>query len=97
MAGFSLIEACAAGRPVVSYDVEWHSELVKYKETGFLLKENDVDGVFDALDWILEHPEESNAMGQKAKALAFERHDLKITSATKIRCYSEILSRGDDH
>jgi glycosyltransferase involved in cell wall biosynthesis len=97
MAGYSLIEACAAGRPVVSYDVEWHSELVKYKETGFLLKENDVDGVFDALNWILEHPEESNAMGQKAKVLAFERHHLKITSATKIRCYSEILSLGDDH
>ena len=27
MAGFSLIEACAAARPVISYDVEWHSEL----------------------------------------------------------------------
>ena len=97
MAGFSLIEACAAGCPVISYDVEWHSELVKNKKTGFLLKENDVDGVVDALDWVLEHPDERNIMGQKAKTLAFENHDLKTTSDIKVKCYTEILSQGDDH
>jgi glycosyltransferase involved in cell wall biosynthesis len=97
MAGFSLIEACAAARSVISYDVEWHSELVKDKETGFLLKEHDVDGVVDALDWLLNHPIESEAIGQKAKALAFKRHDLKGTSAIKVSCYSEILSQRLNH
>ena len=92
MAGFSLIEACAAECPVVSYDIEWHSELVKNKETGYLLEEHDVDGVVEALDWLLNHPIESKAMGQKAKSLAFKRHDFKDTSEIKIRCYSEILS-----
>jgi hypothetical protein len=28
MGGFSLIEACAAARPVIAYAVEWHLELV---------------------------------------------------------------------
>jgi glycosyltransferase involved in cell wall biosynthesis len=92
MAGFSLIEACAAECPVVSYDVEWHSELVKDKETGFLLKEHDVDGVVDAIDWLLNHPIEIKAMGQKAKSLAFKHHDIKSTSEIKTQCYSEILS-----
>jgi glycosyltransferase involved in cell wall biosynthesis len=96
-AGFSLIEACAAECPVVSYDVEWHSELVKDKETGVLLKEHDVGGVVDALDWILDHPIESKAMGQKAKALAFKRHDLKESSAIKVSCYSEMLSQEVNH
>jgi glycosyltransferase involved in cell wall biosynthesis len=97
MAGFSLIEACAAECPVVSYDIEWHSELVKNKETGFLVKEHDVDSVVDALDWLLNHPIESKAMGQKAKALAFKRHELKESSAIKVSCYSEILSQGLNH
>tara|TARA_B110000467_G_C18334880_1_gene496644 strand:+ start:1456 stop:2664 length:1209 start_codon:yes stop_codon:yes gene_type:complete len=97
MAGFSLIEACAAGSPIVSYDVDWHSELVVDKETGFLLKEHDTDGVVSALDWILDHPTESEAMGRKAKSLAFECHDLAKTSAIKISCYSELLSQGEDH
>lgn len=94
MAGFSLIEACAAAHPVVSYDVAWHSELVKNHETGFLIKERDVDAAVEALDWLLSHPAESDAMGQRAKQLAFERHDLAKTSATKVRWYSELLPTG---
>ncbi len=95
MAGFSLIEACAAARPVVSYDVEWHSELVKNGETGFLVKEHDIDAVVEALDWSFGHPFESDAMGQKAKAMAFARHDLKKTSAIKVRWYSELLGKEE--
>ncbi|MEK9628585.1 MAG: glycosyltransferase family 4 protein [Nitrospinota bacterium] len=94
MAGFSLIEACAAGHPVVSYDVEWHSELVKNNETGFLIPEHDVEGAVKALDWLLDHPDESEIMGKKAKALAFELHDVKTTSAIKTRCYKEIMEQG---
>ena len=91
MSGFSLIEACAAGHPVIAYDVEWHSELVKHDETGFLVNENDIDGVVKSLDWLLEHPEESKKMGQNAKALAFKKHDLKNTTATQMQWYSELL------
>ena len=91
MGGFSLIEACAAERPVVSYNVEWHSELVKNNETGFLIPENDVGEVAKALDWIFAHPDKSKEMGQKAKTLAFERHDLKITSTIKTSCYNEMI------
>ena len=95
MSGYSLIEACAATRPIVSYDVEWHSELVKNGETGFLIKERDIGGVVDSLDWLLDHPDESNVMGQKAKTLVFEHHDLKNSSAIKIRWYSEIMKQGE--
>jgi glycosyltransferase involved in cell wall biosynthesis len=92
MGGFSLIEACAAGTPVISYDVEWHSELVKDRQTGLLLREHDIDGVTDGLAWLLDHPIECAEMGQAAKILAFQRHDLARTSAIKVRWYSELLS-----
>ena len=91
MGGFSLIEACAAGTPVVSYDVEWHEELVKSGETGFLVKENDIEGVVTALDWLLDNAVQGQLMGQKAKALAFERHSLSNATAAKIRWYLELL------
>jgi len=93
MGGFSLIEACAAGTPVVSYDVEWHEELVKSGETGFLVKENDIEGVVTALDWLLDNAVQGQLMGQKAKALAFERHSLDKTSAVKIRLYSQLIAK----
>ena len=97
MGGFSLIEACAAERPVVSYHVDWHSELVINKETGFLISENKVDEVVKALDWLLEHPDESYKMGRKAKILAFDHHDLKITSAIKTDYYKEMIKPGENN
>ncbi len=66
-------------------------ELIKNKETGFHNSENNSDGVVKALDWIFNHPNESKKMGQKAKNLAFERHDLKITSTIKTSYYNEMI------
>ena len=91
MGGFSLIEACAAGRPVVSYDVEWHSELVKNNETGFLVKENDLGGLLDAVEYLLDNTDDADRMGINAKKLAFERHDIVKSDAIKRKCYLELL------
>ena len=96
MAGFSLIEACAAGRPVISYDVEWHYELVKDRETGFLIKEHDIEGLVKSVSFLLDHPDEVTRMGQNARALAFERHDIENTSRIKCLCYEEILKRDSN-
>lgn len=91
MGGFSLIEACAAGRPVVSYDVEWHSELVKNNETGFLVREGDLDGLMRAVESILDNADDADRMGKNAKELVFGRHDIQKTAAIKRRCYQELL------
>lgn len=94
MAGYSLIEACAAGRPVIAYDVEWHAELVKNGETGFLIQEHDVAGVAHAVLHLLDHPDEATRLGLQAQQLAFTRHDLQNTFAQKRRCYQELLAQG---
>lgn len=91
MGGFSLIEAAAAGRPVVAYDVEWHSELVKDNETGFLIREGDLDGLLKAVEYLLDHREDSDRMGRNAKKLAFERHDIGKSTLIKNKCYRELL------
>lgn len=94
MAGFSLIEACAAGSPVISYDVEWHYELVKSEETGFLIQEGNIDQAVAAINWLLDHESEAAKMGANARRLAFARHDKMNTSAIKVRCYEEVLALG---
>ena len=94
MGGYSLIESCAAGRPVVAYDVEWHGELVKNGDTGFLVREHDIEGVVSALEYLLDRPAEVELMGSNARRLAFSQHDLAKTSATKVRWYTEFLNPG---
>lgn len=92
MGGFSLIEACAAGCPVIAYDVEWHSEIVIDGTTGFLVREHDIDGLVRAVSYLLDHPEDADAMGQKARQLAIAKHDMEVTSRIKLDCYMELLA-----
>lgn len=92
MAGLSLIEAAAAGTPLVSYDVDWHYELVRDSETGFLLPEGDIQGAANAVIRLLDNSELSKRLGENARRLAMERHSLENTSKVKIKWYEELIS-----
>lgn len=92
MAGFSLIEACAGARPVISYDVEWHHELVKDNETGFLIGENDADAVVGKIRYLLDNSEKAAEMGRHARGLAVERHSPQNVNKIKSEIYRELLA-----
>jgi glycosyltransferase involved in cell wall biosynthesis len=91
LAGFSLIEASVSGVPVICYDVEWHADLVKNGETGFIVKEGDLNGLTEAVIYLLDHPDEAREMGARARHIAIERHNLFITSEVKRNWYKELL------
>lgn len=93
MGGFSLIEACASGRPVISYDIEWHSELICDGETGCLVREHDLDGLVSAIETFLGSPELSLRMGSAASRTVFSRHGLDASSVIKVACYRELLGQ----
>lgn len=91
MGGFSLIEACAVGRPVIAYDVEWHSELVQTGQSGWLVPEHDMDALLHAVNECLSNPHEATRRGQVAQQLALERHDIRKTSELKKQVYQTFL------
>ena len=94
MAGFSLIEACAAGSPPIAYDVEWHRELVADGVTGCLVAEGDIDGLVAAIDRLLDDGPAAAQMGARARAAAFNLHELAHTSQIKRACYASLLERS---
>lgn len=94
MAGFSLIEACAAGSPPIAYDVEWHRELVDDGVSGCLVPEGDIDGVVAAIDRLLDDGVAAAEMGARAQAAAFARHELAHTTQIKRACYASLLDRS---
>jgi glycosyltransferase involved in cell wall biosynthesis len=93
MGGFSLIEACASGRPVVSYDVEWHSELIDNGRNGILIPEGDSEAFADAVCRLCRHPEEADRLGAAGRASAFEQHDIDRVRQHRIDSYRELLAQ----
>jgi len=94
MGGFSLIESAASGKPLIAYDVEWHYEIVKDGETGFLVKEGDTETAAEKIGYLIDNPAIAAKMGENAKRLAFERHSLEETSKIKVNCYRELLGEN---
>lgn len=91
MGGFSLIEACAGSRPVISYDVEWHYELVKDGVTGYLVKENNVKYVVDRINDLFNDNILANKLGSAGRKLVFENNNLVNTVKIKQNIYSKII------
>lgn len=91
MGGYSLIEAAAAGRPVIAYDTEWHAEIVKDGETGYLLQPGDTASLLRRTLEVLNDSVLSDRLGAAAKDLAFARHDIMVTSEVKRNVYIELL------
>ncbi len=90
--GYSLIEAAASGRPVVSYDIEWHHELVRDGVTGRLVKP-DAESAAAALSDLLSLPEDRlSEMGRQGRDLAFQRHSMESTLQEKRRIFDAVLS-----
>ncbi len=92
MGGFSLIESAASGNPVVAYDVEWHSELIKDKETGLLVKCRDTTAMAEAIIYLLRHPDDAERYAKKARQLVLERHSFEAHCRTLSGVYEEAMA-----
>ena len=90
--GYSLIEAALSARPVVAYDTEWHSELIRHNETGLLVPNRDTGAASLAIKRLIDNPDLSNLLGQNAKRLAIERYSSHVSLKKKIAVYKEVIN-----
>lgn len=59
----AILEASAAGLPVIATRHAGIPDVVKHGKTGFLVEEQDVEGMADYMMYLYENPEKAKAMG----------------------------------
>lgn len=89
--GYSLIEAAAAGRPVVAYNTDWHYELVRDEVSGYLVAEGDVEAAARRIVQLLDDPHLAGQLGANARALALARHDHAAVTPQKRELYDHLV------
>jgi len=86
----SVMEALALEVPVIASTARGNRELVG--DSGRIVEIGDVDGYADAMEWMLEHPTERQAMGVRGRRRMVERYDSRIVIKLHEELYSSMLA-----
>ncbi len=73
----ALLEAMAAGLPVVSFNVGGVGEVLSHGQTGLLVPPEDVDGMSRAMQSLLESEQERRRLGAAAQECIRSQHTLE--------------------
>jgi glycosyltransferase involved in cell wall biosynthesis len=94
--GLVVVEAMAAGLPVVSSRVGGIPDVVEEGVTGFTFEVGDTDGLIAGVRQILATPERLKQMGQQARAFA-ETQSWEAMMDEVIAHYERLIAHAHDH
>ncbi|MDA0368859.1 MAG: glycosyltransferase [Proteobacteria bacterium] len=88
--GSSLVEAVLLGLPVVAFDIEWHAELVRPGETGYLADFADAAHMAAQLGAALNDPQDSARMALACRQTAEHMFDSERVLREERRYYAAL-------
>lgn len=90
--GLAIVEAMAAGLPVVATASEGAMEIIEDGFSGKLVPIDDAEALAQAIDDLLDNPHERSRLGRNAQHAARERFSLSRMTSDTERVYSEVLN-----
>lgn len=88
----TVTQGLLAGLPVVANDVDGTREVCIDRQTGLLVRPRDVNGLRDAIVWMMEHPAERKAMAEAGRELCRTRFAASTMVNHLIRIYEACLN-----
>lgn len=88
-----MFEYMAAGLPVIASDFPRWREIVEDAACGLLVDPTDPDAIADAMQWIIDHPDEAATMGRKGREAIEKRYSWSSEAAALTALYRPILRR----
>ena len=89
-----MFEYMAAGIPVIASDFPLWREIVEGAGCGKLVDPLDPRAIADAIEYLLSHPEEAEAMGRNGRRAVEERYNWKNEEKKLLALYKELLSKS---
>ncbi|WP_415900110.1 glycosyltransferase family 4 protein [Neptuniibacter sp. QD48_11] len=87
----SLIEAAACGRAVITTDVPGCRDAIVAGETGILVPVKDPLALADAINWLIDTPEQRRKMGKAGRLLAENEFNIENVIDKHMTIYQELI------
>jgi 1,4-alpha-glucan branching enzyme len=91
--GIVALEAMAFGTPLLVADTGGLREIIRHGENGVTMFTGDVQSLVNQLRWLLENPDRSRAMAERARQEIIEQYDWGQLAALTISAYGAQRSR----
>jgi len=91
---YVLLEALALARPVVGTPVGGIPEVVKHRETGFLVPPKDSESLAEAVIRMLRNPEEAARLGERGRQLVSREFNVERMVRKTAEVYTGVLSEA---
>jgi glycosyltransferase involved in cell wall biosynthesis len=89
--GLVILEAWAAGAPVMSSRTSGGCALVRQGENGWLFNLENPQGFHDALDRVLRDPSRARVMAEQGRELARDKYDTRALAGNVRSLYEELV------
>lgn len=87
-----MFEYMSAGLPVIASDFPLWRSIIEEAGCGLLVDPMDPEAIAGAMRWIIEHPEQARAMGQKGRAAVTARYNWEREFPKLLRLYERLVS-----
>jgi glycosyltransferase involved in cell wall biosynthesis len=89
--GQVVIEAMAAGKPVVASRIPSLTEIVVDAKTGFLVEPDNPKAFADAIAWLFAHPEQAREMGKHGQERVNAHFTVERMARQTLSLYGQLL------
>jgi len=87
-----LVQAAAAGKPIVSFEVEGAKEIIIEGVNGFIVPSRDIDALTEKINYLISNPQKSREMGEKGREVIGNRWDISDMQRRIRYIYDELTS-----
>ncbi|MGB3479795.1 MAG: glycosyltransferase [bacterium] len=91
--GLSIVEAMAAGRPVIATSIAGMSDIVKDKVTGLLVSPDDISDMTKAMIYLSQNDNIRRNMGIQGRNFVVNKYDIKDTTKNYENLYKSLYYR----
>jgi len=92
--GVVYIEAMVQGKPVIGCKGEGIEDFVEDGKTGMLVEPKDVDSLVQTIDYLLSNPDETWAIGKRARKFVLENYTWDKNAEKTIKVYKEVIKNA---
>jgi glycosyltransferase involved in cell wall biosynthesis len=89
--GYTLIEAGLSGTPIVTYDYDFHAEVIADGQTGYLAPLRDTAALAERVCCVLENPHAARQMGNRLRQQLLREHSLEAVAPLYRKAYDRLL------